>query len=129
MSITDGHIYFDYDLFSQGKRPAINVFLSVTRVGKQTQSALQRDINSQVVTLLVRYEELQKFLRFGSELGDEIQDTLKLGNGVLQLFHQVGYISISVALQAFFVACLWEKIWDGKDIVSVKEKITLQILT
>lgn len=128
MSITDGHIYFDYDLFSQGKRPAINVFLSVTRVGRQTQSALQRDINSNVVTLLVRYEELQRFLRFGSELSDEIQETLKLGDGILRLFHQVGYTAIPIAVQAFLLAALWIKLWTGEDTASILEKITPQIV-
>src|SRR4030042_876615 len=55
MSMTEGHIFFDIDLISQGKRPAVNPFLSVTRVGHQTQTPLQRDVSREISVFLVTY--------------------------------------------------------------------------
>ncbi len=89
MSMTDGHLYFDNELYAGGSRPAINLFLSVTRVGKQTQLGLAKEISHVVVTTLKKYEELQRFLRFGSELSDSIQETVRLARGLNELFHQI----------------------------------------
>ena len=55
MSMTDGHLYFDSDMFTKGQRPAINPFLSVTRVGRQTQTPVQRQINREVLNFLTLF--------------------------------------------------------------------------
>lgn len=89
MSMTDGHLYFDADLYAGGERPAINLFLSVTRVGRQTQLGLSREIGQSILSILKKYEELERFLRFGSELTDSVQETVRLARGVTHLFHQV----------------------------------------
>jgi F-type H+-transporting ATPase subunit alpha len=128
MSITDGHIYFDTELFAQGKRPAVNTFLSVTRVGRQTQSPLQRDLNSSTVQLLAQYEELQRFLRFGSELSEEIHQTLQRGDSVLRLFHQTGLQPIPTFVQAFFLSAVWLKWWDGSGTATVLSTLAPTVL-
>lgn len=96
MSMTDGHIYFDSELFYQGRRPAINVFLSVTRVGRQTQSPVFRELGSRLMALLQKYEQAKRFLRFGPELSTEIKDILDKGNAVNTFFNKVGFISVSL---------------------------------
>ena len=68
MSMTDGHIFFDSDLYFAGRRPAINPFVSVTRVGYQTQSHLRRELGREVVKRLNDFEKTQSFVRFGAEL-------------------------------------------------------------
>lgn len=114
MSMTDGHIYFDNEIFFQGRRPATNIFLSVTRVGRQTQLPLFRDISGKVITSLKKYEEAQNFLRFGAELGPEIKSVIGFGDGFMKFINQVGFEPIPISLQAVMVSLLWQGFWDGE---------------
>src|SRR3989344_9265247 len=88
MSMTDGHVYFDTGLFFAGRRPAIDPFLSVTRVGRQTQSPLQKDISSRLLTMLSDYEKTTRFVKFGTELGENSRAVLDLGEKIWQFFDQ-----------------------------------------
>ena len=88
MSMTDGHIYFDSELFFAGRRPAIDPFLSVTRVGRQTQSPLQKDISSRLLTMLSDYEKTTRFVKFGTELGENSRAILDMGEKIWQFFDQ-----------------------------------------
>lgn len=89
MSMTDGHLYFDSELYNSGERPAINLFMSVTRVGRQTQRGLSREVGQMVLTTLKKYQELQRFLRFGSELSPSVVETIRLAQGIEAIFRQV----------------------------------------
>ena len=62
MSMTDGHIFFDIDLYNQGRRPAVNPFLSVTRSGHQVQTFLQQDLGRKLTSFLVEYEKMKEFM-------------------------------------------------------------------
>jgi len=64
MGITDGHLYFDSNIYFQGMRPAVNIPLSVTRVGRQTSDKLTRDVNKNLTAFLSKYEKLQKSFSF-----------------------------------------------------------------
>lgn len=90
-SITDGHLYFDNDLFLKGVRPAINIFLSVTRVGRQTQNDGQRETGSKIMSLLKKHAELVRYLKFGTEISSEVKGTIDNGNKLFSLFNQIGY--------------------------------------
>ena len=114
MSMTDGHIYFDSGLFFKGVRPAVNVFMSVTRVGRQTQTPLARDIEGKVMSLLKKYEDLQRFLRFGPEISDEVQNILKLGDSVHRLFNQTEVQPILPNVQIILLSLIWLGLWNGK---------------
>jgi len=113
MSMTDGHIYFDHDLYTKGKRPAVNVFLSVTRVGKQTQNKLTKEVSHEVMNALKRYEDMQKFLRFGSELTDNIRRCIFIGDKILRFFSQVEAQLFDQPVQVILVGLIWVEIWDG----------------
>jgi F-type H+-transporting ATPase subunit alpha len=89
MSMTDGHIYFDSDMFYKGLRPAINVFLSVTRVGKQTQDPELREIAGKALALLKQSEEMSRFLRFGSEVSPSILVLLQKAERITEFFNQL----------------------------------------
>lgn len=123
MSITDGHIFLDNELFAQGYRPAINSFLSVTRVGRQTQSKLLRDINSQITLFLKKYEDAKRFLRFGPELTPDISETLRLGKGLEKLFNQTSYQPINISEQILLVALLYLKVWDGEGALEILARL------
>jgi len=112
MSITDGHMFFDTDLFYQGRRPPINVFLSVTRIGRQTQSPLMRDVGAQLLKLLKSHEDIKRFLRFGPELSDEIRKRYAVGENLIHFFDQIGFDPIPVNLQLVFASLIWQGKWD-----------------
>lgn len=88
MSMTDGHVYFDSGLFFAGRRPAIDPFLSVTRVGRQTQTPLQKDITKKLLQALSDYEKTTRFVKFGTELGENSRAVLDMGEKIWQLFDQ-----------------------------------------
>jgi F-type H+-transporting ATPase subunit alpha len=71
ISMSDGHTLFDLETFYKGIRPAVNIGLSVSRVGKQTQSKLQKQVASELRTMLAQYGEAKNFVRFGAELTDK----------------------------------------------------------
>lgn len=113
MSMTDGHIYVDNELFFKGRRPAINPFVSVTRVGYQTQSKLRRDASRVLYELLNNYEKTQSFLRFGAELGENSRQILALGEKVLQFFDQPYYLVVPENMQVLLLAGIMSGVWDG----------------
>lgn len=114
MSMTDGHLYFDKNLFFDGVRPAVNIFLSVTRVGRQTQSKLAREIGQKVLTIMNEYGELKRFLRFGTELTDRVKESIRLAHGIKAILKQNGSVSIDPNIQIWLFATLWAGRWDGE---------------
>ncbi len=114
MSMTDGHIYFDSELFFKGRRPAINPFISVTRVGHQTQSKLFRDAGRVLFDLLNNYERTQAFLRFGSELGETSRQILTMGDRVLGFFDQPVLTVVNTNVAVVSLGLLISGLWDGK---------------
>jgi F-type H+-transporting ATPase subunit alpha len=122
MSMTDGHLFFDSDLFTQGRRPAINPFLSVTRVGRQTQDTLQREISSEVITFLTNLQKVQSYTHFGAELSQEVKNTLQKGEQLLAFFQQTDGHIIDQYLQIYTFGVMWEKLWP--DVNSMLEEVT-----
>lgn len=76
MSMTDGHIYFDMARYNQGRRPAIDPFLSVTRVGRQTQTPVVRALSLAVSEFMAEVKTLQDLVHFGGELTDRVKKNL-----------------------------------------------------
>ena len=107
MSMTDGHIYFDSSLFSEGRRPAVNPFLSVTRVGKQTQLSSKRSINRELLSFLTLFEKVRNFSHFGAEATESIKVTIKTGSRILAVFDQDPNIIIPSNIQAIFLTLIW----------------------
>ena len=114
MSITDGHIFFDKNLFDQGKRPAINYFLSVTRVGRQTQTPVRWGINRELNTFLTLYDKTQSFVHFGAELNENITSTLKMGERTLKFFSQHMNRAMDLNLQIILFCLIWSSVWNAK---------------
>ena len=109
MSITDGHVFFDKDLFAEGRRPAINYFLSVTRVGRQTQTKLRWGLNRELNSLLTLYEKAQRFSHFGAEVSEGIKTTLETGDKIIKFFDQ----PIGKIMQLNVQIVLFSLIWLG----------------
>lgn len=109
MGMTDGHIFFDSNLYSEGRRPAINIPLSVTRVGKQTQTKLKKDITSTLNAFLVQYQKLESYSHFGAELSAEIQSELEKGKVLFDFFDQHYNQITPVPVQILMMGLIWSK--------------------
>lgn len=129
MSMTDGHLYFDSDLFAKGRRPAINPFLSVTRVGRQTQSTLKRSINREILSFLTISEKMQNFSHFGAELTEASKVTLAVGEKVIKFLGQGDSSAMPINLQILLFSMLWENILQNRNIDPIGTDINKMIET
>ncbi len=88
MSITDGQIIFDLGIFRQGKRPAVNAGLSVSRVGGQAQTTRQKRLSSTLFKVLAKYKQAEEFSHFSSQLSKETKIDLTIGKYINQVLQQ-----------------------------------------
>lgn len=88
ISITDGQIYLESDLFFSGQRPAVNVGLSVSRVGGKAQTKAMKKAAGSLRVDLAQYREMEVFTQFSSDLDDETKAELKYGAGLMELLKQ-----------------------------------------
>ncbi|MGI5826510.1 MAG: hypothetical protein ACOX50_03800 [Patescibacteria group bacterium] len=107
MGMTDGHIYFDSSIYAKGRRPAINIALSVTRVGRQTQSRLKRAINQTLTAFLADWERLQEYSHFGAELSEDIKNSVARGERLYDLLDQHYNLSVPEEVQLVLFALVW----------------------
>ncbi|MBF0386403.1 MAG: F0F1 ATP synthase subunit alpha [Candidatus Omnitrophica bacterium] len=103
ISITDGQIYLEADLFYSGVRPAINVGLSVSRVGGKGQAKAMRKVSGKLRLDLAQYRELVTFLQFGSELDKATQDQITRGERVVEILKQGQYQPLSLGKQIMII--------------------------
>jgi len=101
ISITDGQIFLESDLFNAGIRPAINAGLSVSRVGGAAQTTIIKKLGGGIRLALAQYRELAAFAQFASDLDDATRAQLELGERVTELMKQAQYSPLSVADMAF----------------------------
>ena len=104
ISITDGQIYLETDLFYQGVRPAISVGLSVSRVGSAAQLKAMKQVAGRLKGELAQFRELAAFAQFGSDLDAATQARIDRGKRIVELFNQRQYEPIPIEVQ---VAVLW----------------------
>ena len=104
ISITDGQIYLEPDLFYQGNRPAVNAGLSVSRVGSSAQTKAMKKVAGKMRLEAAQYRELAAFAQFGSDLDKETQAKLRRGERLIEIFKQDQFAPMLMADQvvAFF---------------------------
>lgn len=103
ISITDGQIFLETDLFFAGQRPAINTGLSVSRVGGAAQIKAIKRVASKLKLELAQYRELAAFAQFGSELDPETKERLDQGERMMQILKQAQYSPVSVEHQVILL--------------------------
>jgi F-type H+-transporting ATPase subunit alpha len=103
ISITDGQIYLEPDLFYQGIRPAVNIGLSVSRVGGAAQLKSVKKISGRLRLDLAQYNELSAFAQFGSDLDEISRSKIERGKRVIQILKQPQYQPISVGKQLIVI--------------------------
>ncbi|WP_067968429.1 F0F1 ATP synthase subunit alpha [Nocardiopsis trehalosi] len=104
ISITDGQVFLEADLFNQGQRPAINVGVSVSRVGGAAQTKAIRKVTGPLRTSLAQYRELEAFAAFGSDLDAVSKAQLERGARLMELFKQAQYAPFPVEKE---VVSIW----------------------
>ena len=100
ISITDGQIFLETDLFNSGFRPAMNAGLSVSRVGGAAQTGLIKKLGGGVRLALAQYRELAAFSQFASDLDEQMRQQLERGQRIMELMKQRQYSPLSVAEMA-----------------------------
>jgi F-type H+-transporting ATPase subunit alpha len=121
ISITDGQIYLETDLFYQGVRPAISVGLSVSRVGSAAQIKAIKQVAGKVKLDLAQFRELAAFAQFGSDLDSATKARLERGQRIVELFKQVQYNPIPVAEQVAVMWAMQNGYLDAVPVERVKE--------
>ena len=112
ISITDGQIFLDAELFNEGQRPAVNVGLSVSRVGGAAQTPSMKKVSSSLRTRLAQYRELAEFMQFGSDIDDETKKTLASGRLLTEALRQPRYAPVEDNMQTILIFAVSEGFAD-----------------
>jgi F-type H+-transporting ATPase subunit alpha len=121
ISITDGQIFLETDLFYQGVRPAISVGISVSRVGSAAQLKAMKQVAGQLKGDLAQFRELAAFAQFGSELDAATQAKIDRGQRVIELFKQPQHEPIPVEVQVAVIWAVQNGLVDDVPVPRVKE--------
>ncbi|MEM7194134.1 MAG: F0F1 ATP synthase subunit alpha [Pseudomonadota bacterium] len=119
ISITDGQIFLESDLFNAGIRPAINAGLSVSRVGGAAQTGIIKKLGGGIRLALAQYRELAAFSQFASDLDEATRKQLERGERVMELMKQPQYQPMSVAEMALSLFAVNEGFLDDVDVAQV----------
>jgi F-type H+-transporting ATPase subunit alpha len=120
ISITDGQIFLESDLFHQGVRPAINVGNSVSRVGGSAQIRAMRQVAGSLRLDLAQYRELAAFAQFGSDLDKQTQSQLNRGRRLVEILKQPQYQPVPVEKQVAIIYAATKGFLDNVDIEQVR---------
>ena len=112
MAMTDGHIFFDVEEFKKGRRPAINAFLSVSRIGNQTKKPIDQELARFIRKKLIEYQRILGIVRFGVELPEKTKELIDFGDKLAILFNQSSKTVIPREFQLFLFGLLLSGFWD-----------------
>jgi F-type H+-transporting ATPase subunit alpha len=121
ISITDGQIYLETDLFYQGVRPAVSVGLSVSRVGSAAQIKAMKQVAGKIKGDLAQFRELAAFAQFGSDLDAKTKAQLDRGQRIVEVFKQTQYKPLPVELQVSTLWAIQNGHFDDVPVASVKD--------
>jgi F-type H+/Na+-transporting ATPase subunit alpha len=121
ISITDGQIYLETDLFYQGVRPAVSVGLSVSRVGSAAQIKAMKQVAGRIKGDLAQYRELAAFAQFGSDLDAKTQAILERGKRVVEIFKQPQFNPLPVEIQAAILWAVQNSFFDDVAVDKIKD--------
>tara|TARA_B100001123_G_scaffold431499_1_gene553053 strand:- start:1039 stop:1815 length:777 start_codon:yes stop_codon:yes gene_type:complete len=121
ISITDGQIFLETELFNQGIRPAVNVGLSVSRVGSAAQTKAMKKVAGSIKLELAQYREMAAFAQFGSDLDASTQKLLNRGSKLTELLKQDQYSPMTVAQEVIAVFSGVKGFLDDVDLSKIKD--------
>ena len=115
ISITDGQIFLETDLFNQGIRPAVSVGLSVSRVGSAAQIKATKQVGGKLKGELAQFRELAAFAQFGSDLDAKTKAQLERGARIVELFKQPAFSPVPIELQVAILFAMQKGVFDAID--------------
>ena len=121
ISITDGQIFLESELFFAGQRPAVNVGLSVSRVGGAAQTQAMRKSVGSIRLDLAQYREMQVFSQFGGDLDEQTTRQLRYGAGLMQLLRQPNQASMPMWEQVVTLLCAQEQMFLDVPVKQIKQ--------
>ena len=121
ISITDGQIFLESELFNAGVRPAVNGGLSVSRVGGNAQTKAMRKVSGQLRLDLAQYRELAVFAQFGSDLDNATRDMLSQGEKLTELLKQGQYSPVPIAEQAVLLYVMTRGLATNLDVKQIAD--------
>ncbi|MBR3145436.1 MAG: F0F1 ATP synthase subunit alpha [Clostridia bacterium] len=121
ISITDGQIFLESELFNEGQRPAVNVGLSVSRVGSKAQTPLLKQVSSNLRMRLAQYRELSNFAQIGSDLDDKTKAALNIGDRIMAALRQKRYAPLPDWQQALLLFAVLEGFADDINISEMEK--------
>lgn len=122
ISITDGQIFLESDLFFAGQRPAVNVGLSVSRVGGDAQTKAMKKAAGAIRLDLAQYREMEVFTQFASDLDDTTKRQLTYGQGLMEMLKQDQYHPLSIHEQVIILVVFLNHLMQAVPVEQVKEK-------
>ena len=122
ISITDGQLFLESNLFFLGQRPAINIGLSVSRVGGDAQSKAMKKATGSIRLDLAQYREMEVFMQFSSDLDDDTKKKLHYGQCLMELLKQEQYRPYSEHDEVIILVCALNHIFDDFDVKAIKNK-------
>ena len=120
ISITDGQIFLESNLFNLGQRPAINIGLSVSRVGGDAQSKAMKKAAGSIRLDLAQYREMEVFMQFSSDLDDGTKRQLHYGQILMELLKQEQYHPYAMHEQVIILVCALNHLFDAYEIKNIK---------
>ena len=121
ISITDGQVFLESELFNEGVRPAVNVGLSVSRVGSAAQVKAMKQVAGSLKLELAQYREVESFSAFASELDDSTKHTLSRGERLIELLKQTHSQPESVSVQILMIFSGMNGYLDNLQLNQIKE--------
>jgi len=121
ISITDGQIFLESELFYKGVRPAINVGLSVSRVGSAAQPKVMKAVAGSLKLELAQYREVEAFASFGSELDESTQHTLTRGVRLIEILNQAPYKPLALYYQVILIYAATRGFFDRLEVSKVSK--------
>ena len=122
ISITDGQIFLESDLFFSGMRPAVNVGLSVSRVGGAAQTKAMKKAAGSIRIDLAQYREMEVFTQFSSDLDENTKEQLQYGKGLMELLKQPLCNPLSMAEEVIILVAATNKVFLPVEVSEVKKK-------
>jgi len=121
ISITDGQIYLESDLFYKGNRPAINAGLSVSRVGSKAQIKAMKKVAGRMRLEAAQFRELEAFAQFGSDLDKETREKLERGRRLIEVLKQDQYVPMPVGQQVIIFLALISGFLDNVPVEKIRD--------
>jgi F-type H+/Na+-transporting ATPase subunit alpha len=121
ISITDGQIFLEADLFNKGVRPALNVGISVSRVGSSAQTKAMKKVAGKIRLELAQFRELEAFMQFASDLDEDTKKRIESGRKYTELLKQAQHDTMPFYLQVISIFAANNGLFDGASVENVRE--------